>query len=449
MTIQASLPSGFRDIDTEAFLQRKYITNILEQIFIDHNFQPLETPAMERLTTLLGKYGEEGDQLIFKVLNSRELTSANQEGNEIAKKGLRYDLTVPLARYIAQNKNAIVFPFKRYQIQPVWRAERAQKGRYREFYQCDIDIVGSDSLFHEASLLSLVYEALKLLGLSDFTIHLNHRALLSAIAEDINMQTNETVLYQILDKEDKIGIEGVCDLLREKGVSNTSIHRLKMLLVNNETDKNDPKALLVHLNTPLAQKAIGDLQEITNYITMLQPDALSSIQFTPVLARGISYYTGAIFEVKIPNTGIGSIVGGGRYDKLTNIFGLNDVSGVGLSFGLERIYDILKMRSLLPNSFHSIQILVVPMEKKHEKTAIQHVVNCRKQKIATEFYPAGSRMKKIFSYAHQKKIPWVAVIGDKEMALSMISLKNMHTGEQKLCTFAMVVQLISSVIKNL
>ena len=446
--ITPTLPAGFRDMDADAFASRAYIIAILEEKFIQYGFQPLATPAMEKLTTLLGKYGEEGDQLLFKVLNSGDCTRdlqaadialpASQFAEKISKKGLRYDLTVPLARYVVQNKHKLVFPFKRYQIQPVWRGERPQQGRYREFYQCDVDIVGSGHLFHEASLLVMSYEALMALGITDFVIYLNHRQLLSALATHLGFGQSQMALYQTLDKKDKIGKAAVEKLLIKQGLSNEGGTLLGQLFAQAANPFDECKRLAVLLGgSTLAAAAIKELTTILDYIGHFNQAIIPKIVLDATLARGMAYYTGAIFEVKVPHSGVGSIVGGGRYDDLTAIFGLKEMPGVGLSFGLARIYDIMKARqSFPPHLGHTTQILLVPMAQEMESIAINHLTTLHKAGIAAELYPAGRRMKKSFAYADKKHIPWVAIIGAEEVASGQLSLKNMQTGHQAPCTCA-------------
>lgn len=447
MLITPTLPAGFRDMDAAAFAARAYIIAILEEKFIQYGFQPLATPAMEKLTTLLGKYGEEGDQLLFKVLNSgdctRDLQAADitlpvsQFTEKISKKGLRYDLTVPLARYVVQHKHKLVLPFKRYQIQPVWRGERPQQGRYREFYQCDVDIVGSDHLFHEASLLVMAYEALMALGITDFVIYLNHRRLLSALAERLGFGQLQMVLYQTLDKRDKIGREAVEKLLIKQGLSKEGEVLLGQLFAQMGDPLDECKRLAALLDGHAPAAAIKELKTILDYIGHFNQAIISTIVLDATLARGMAYYTGAIFEVKVPDSGIGSIVGGGRYDDLTAIFGLKGMPGVGLSFGLARIYDMMKARrSFPPHLGHTTQVLLVPMAQEMESIAINHLTALHKAGIAAELSPAGRRVKKSFAYADKKHIPWVAIIGAEEVATGQLSLKNMHSGRQVMCTLA-------------
>ena len=454
--LSASLPSGFRDMSPKAFAELTYIIQTAKARFKQHGFLPLKTPAMEHLATLMGKYGDAGEALLFKVLNSgnalESLSPADlevpttQSLSKISKRALRYDLTVPLARYVAQNRHQLHFPFKRYQIQPVWRADRPQKGRYREFYQCDVDIVHSASPFSDASLLVLAYEIFTDLEITDFTIYLNHRQWLDALAHHSGMASSADFFYQTLDKLDKIGSEAVLELLQTRGLQQAGKAFLKKLL----TCKLQPGAGLQPLQTilPRSQASLASLDtlaEVLSYVRQLNPKAYAHIIVDPTLARGISYYSGPIFEIRIAQTSIGSVAGGGRYDRLTEMFGIDNMPSVGISFGLERIYDIMKQHTLFPKNLeHSVQLLLVPMEPKLESQTIQHLVQLRTQGIVVEFYPAGTRLKKAFSYADKKGIPWVGILGTQESKTNTISLKNMHSGQQKSCKLAELMALLQA-----
>ena len=438
--VQATLPGGFKDTGPEIYWHKKQIIDTLEKHFIACGFVRLETPAVEKLTTLLGKYGNEGEQLIFKVINSGH---RSQNKALEATEGLRYDLTVPLSRYIVQHKQRIAFPFKRYQIQRVWRAERPQKGRYREFYQCDIDVIGSPSLFHEASLLVLVYKVLDELGIKDFVLLLNHRELLASITDYLGMRGREGFVCQTLDKLDKIGRKAVVDVLKKNGLSKAGEDALYALLAEQPTYEAEYAYLEKRLDSARAKHALKGISDIVGYMNMLCPAARDKIKLAPTLARGLSYYTGAIFEVKVSNEP-GSIVGGGRYDDLTNMFGLEHVSGVGLSFGLARIYDIMKARKLFLSDVPTTEVLVIPMDKTTERQAIDVLTKLRSKGFVTEFYPYGPRVKKILTHANKRKIPWVAMIGEKEAKQDQVSLKDMRTGHQKLCTFELLVETVSA-----
>ena len=452
--MKPSLPSGFRDTDPSACVEQRYIITVLEKIFTQHGFLPLATPAMEHLTTLLGKYGDEGEALLFKVLNSgdflkhvtpKELGAQSKETTQkVSKKGLRYDLTVPLARYVAQHRHMLTFPFKRYQIQPVWRAERPQQNRYREFYQCDIDVVGGGSLFYEASLLVIAYEALQALNLRDFTIHLNHRLLLTAIAEDVGMQGQEHLFCQALDKKDKIGEQQVLALLSEEGLASSSIDTLKTLFISLKDPIKQLNRLKVACATiPKAMQALEEMASMLTYIQHLNKDLYNVLNIDATLARGLSYYTGAIFEIKPTPSTLGSIVGGGRYDDLTAVFGLDNVSGVGLSFGLERIHALMKQQGAFPEHLGTtLQVLLAPMDASTEGMTLHYLVSLRKKNVPAAFYPPRKAIKKAFAYAHAQKIPWVAVVGSQEAASNTLTLKNMHTGQQKKCTFAEMFSLL-------
>ena len=441
----------------KAFTALEYIIQKATATFKQHGFLPLQTPAIEHLATLLGKYGDDGEALLFKLLNSGnflEGLTAQDLGASIAetlpkisKRALRYDLTVPLARYVAQNRHRLHFPFKRYQIQPVWRADRPQKGRYREFYQCDVDIVQSASPFSDASLLVLAYEVFTGLGITDFTIYLNHRRLLTALATHGGMAAEEDFFCQTLDKVDKIGSAAVLELLEHKGLQEAGKACLQELWA---LKQGMPNAELQRLQSILqtieaAQPPLAALQAVLTYVAQLNPKAHAHIVVDPTLARGISYYSGPIFEVKIANSTIGSVAGGGRYDGLTQMFGLDKMPSVGLSFGLERIYDLMLERALFPENLgHHVQLLLAPMEAALESPAIEHLVQLRAHGNAVEFYPAGARIKKAFAYADKKGIPWVALLGREEAQTNTLSLKDMRTGTQKSCKLARLIALLQT-----
>ena len=453
----ANLASGTRDFAPETMIKRTYLINTIASVFELYGFAQMQTPAIEKLSTLLGKYGEEGDQLLFKLLNSgdflkgRPMDSLGDNykaiASAISNKGLRYDLTVPLARYIAQNRHKIKFPFKRYQIQPVWRADRPQKGRYREFYQCDGDIIGGESLFYESEILSIMQEVFTKLGLDDFVIEVNHRMLFEALALSLGIPAQEKVLFTALDKLDKIGWDKVADLLMQAGISSAMVKQIAAIM---HSDDSDNEAILATLDKHLGtiaqgKKVVADLQKILAYMKGRKV-SMDKIVITPILARGMGYYTGAIFEVKLRKySSIGSIAAGGRYDKLSTLFGLEPSPSIGFSFGIERIYDVLEGEGLFPmDNFSLTRLLLVPMSVAEENIALAWLGRVRTHGINTELYPVGVRMKKIFSYADHKKIPWVAIIGEDE-APEHCTLKNMATGEQIICNFATLLDKVKKV----
>jgi len=446
-----SLP-GLKDFSPAVMAERNYLIDILKQSFQQYAFMPLETPAMESLKTLMGNYGGEGDKLIFKVLNSGDFLhkttvadftkGATQFLPHIAEKGLRYDLTLPLARYVAQNRHNLSFPFKRYQIQPVWRADRPQKGRYREFYQCDIDVVGSKSLLHEAEMLALVHQVLHQLHLKKFTLQLNHRLLIKAIAIFVEAK-EEKFIARELDKLDRIGLEKVLESFHQQGLPGDKLELITSLFQLEGTLETQLDFLTKKLgHIPEAEEGIKQLKQIVVYFQKFFPHP-HNITINPTLARGMDYYTGAIFEIKVPNTTIGSIVGGGRYDNLTALFGLQEVSGIGLSFGLDRMYDILKEKQLFPPFTATTRLLLVPMEAHTEVQAIQHLVTIRQQStLIAEIYPATKKLQKALTYAHKKNISWVAILGEREIETQTLTLKNMQLGTQKNCTLERLIQQI-------
>ncbi|MDR1810826.1 MAG: histidine--tRNA ligase [Prevotella sp.] len=438
-----SIPKGTRDFTPEEMLKRNYIFDTIKAVYRSYGFSQIETPAMENLSTLMGKYGEEGDKLLFKILNSGNFFSDISDNELLEKnparftakaceKGLRYDLTVPFARYVVMHRNEITFPFKRFQIQPVWRADRPQKGRYREFFQCDADIVGSDSLLNEVELLQIIDEVFSRLGIR-VAIKINNRKILSGIAESIGAPDKITDITVAIDKLDKIGLEKVNGELREKGIAAEAIEKLQPILLTggeNADKLSTLKAVLSASETGL--KGIAETEYILNKLTHLT--LKSPVELDLTLARGLNYYTGAIFEVKALDVEIGSITGGGRYDNLTGVFGLPDVSGVGISFGADRIFDVLEQLDLYPKEAgQSTQVLFVNFGENEENYLLSVASEMRKKGIAAEIYPeTGAKMKKQLSYANTKNIPFVAVIGEDEIKAQKISLKNMTTGEQML-----------------
>lgn len=414
---------------------------------------------MENLSTLTGKYGDEGDKLIFKVLNSGDFLSkipgdlsaydSSSLIGEISEKALRYDLTVPFARYVVMHRNEISFPFKRFQIQPVWRADRPQKGRYREFYQCDADVVGSDSLLNEAEFILIYHEALSELGLKDFTIKLNNRKILSGIAEIIGKAELIVDMTVAIDKLDKIGFDGVTKELITKGFTQDDIEKLKPIILlagSNEEKLNRLRTVLSGSETGL--KGISEIETIFDYLHQLSTGNTQlithNIELDITLARGLNYYTGAIIEVKTNEVAMGSIGGGGRYDDLTGMFGLSDLTGVGISFGADRIYDVMEELNLFPeSSSESTRVLISNFDEKAEKYALPLLQQLRKSGINTEIYPASAKLKKQMNYADDKNIPYVILIGSEEMETGMLSLKNMKSGEQQKLPADQIISLLS------
>ena len=446
-----SIPKGTRDFSPEEMAKRNYIFNTIREVYHLYGFQQIETPAMENLSTLMGKYGEEGDKLLFKILNSGDCFSGISceelmEKNPVkfaakaCEKGLRYDLTVPFARFVVQHRNEISFPFKRYQIQPVWRADRPQKGRYREFYQCDGDVVGSDSLINEVELIQIMDEVFHRFGIR-VCIKMNNRKILSGIAEILGAADKIVDITVAIDKLDKIGLEKVNEELREKGLSEEAISKLQPVIMLSGTNREkiaSLKNVLAASETGL--KGIAEMEFILDRIEKLTLRAELELDLT--LARGLNYYTGAIFEVKALDVQIGSITGGGRYDNLTGVFGMEGVSGVGISFGADRIFDVLNQLDLYPkDALQTTQLLFVNFGEKEEAYLLPLVAQVRAAGIRTELYPESAKMKKQMGYADTKKIPYVAIVGETEMAEGKINVKNMITGEQQLLTVDELIAL--------
>ena len=446
-----SIPKGTRDFSPEEMAKRNYIFNTIREVYHLYGFQQIETPAMENLSTLMGKYGEEGDKLLFKILNSGDCFSGISceellEKNPVkfaakaCEKGLRYDLTVPFARFVVQHRNEISFPFKRYQIQPVWRADRPQKGRYREFYQCDGDVVGSDSLINEVELIQIMDEVFHRFGIR-VCIKMNNRKILSGIAEILGAADKIVDITVAIDKLDKISLEKVNDELREKGLSEDAINKLQPVIMLSGTNREkiaSLKNVLAASETGL--KGIAEMEFILDRIEKLALRAELELDLT--LARGLNYYTGAIFEVKALDVKIGSITGVGRYDNLTGVFGMEGVSGVGISFGADRIFDVLNQLDLYPkDALQTTQLLFVNFGEKEEAYLLPLVAQVRAAGIRTELYPESAKMKKQMGYADTKKIPYVAIVGETEMSEGKINVKNMITGEQQLLTVDELIAL--------
>ena len=440
MAQKPSIPKGTRDFGAAEMARRNYIFDTIRSVFRLYGFRPIETPAMENLSTLMGKYGEEGDKLLFKILNSGDWTRgvdpAMVEAGEAAKltpkvseKGLRYDLTVPFARFVVQHRAELQMPFKRYQIQPVWRADRPQKGRYREFYQCDADVVGSDSLLNEIELLNLVDEVFARLGIR-ITIKLNNRKVLAGIAEHIGAPDKLVDITTAIDKIDKIGMEAVCAELVERGLEASAIDALRPILaIGGTLDER-----LCALETLLAANPTGTLgvKELREVTDGLKATGLrAELELDVSLARGLNYYTGTIIEVKARDVAIGSITGGGRYDNLTGVFGMPGLSGVGISFGADRIYDVLNALDLYPaEAQNSTRVIFLNLGAAEAAASLRAAMALRAQGVAAEVYPDTAKMKKQMGYADALRIPYVASIGEEELAESSVTLKNMATGEQ-------------------
>ncbi|MDA3780066.1 MAG: histidine--tRNA ligase [Bacteroidales bacterium] len=435
-----SIPKGTRDFSPAEMVRRKYIFNTIEQIFQRFGFMPIETPAMENLSSLTGKYGEEGDRLLFRILNSGNyLNKVSEEiyqnknsselSRKICEKGLRYDLTVPFARYVVQNMNEITFPFKRYQIQPVWRADKPQKGRYREFYQCDVDVIGNTSLLNETELIQIIDSVFNNLSLNVVT-KINNRKVLSGIAEVIGAAEKFTDITVAIDKLDKIGIEKVKDELLSKDISKDSVDKLEPILNYKATSK-EKKILLKDLlkQSEIGTQGINEIEEVFSYFNEIS--LKMDLEFDITLARGLNYYTGAIFEVQSKDMKFGSICGGGRYDNLTGVFGLNDMSGVGVSFGADRIYDVIEKLNLFPNEIiESSKVMFVNFGSKEERYCLPMLAKLRDSGVNAEIYPSAAKMKKQMTYANKKNIPYVVLVGENEIKEKLITIKDMHKGDQ-------------------
>ncbi len=450
MAQKPSIPKGTRDFSPIEMAKRNYIFNTIKDVFLLYGFQQIETPAMENLSTLMGKYGDEGDKLLFKILNSGDYLAKTPDDllaskdyihliPKISEKGLRYDLTVPFARYVVQHRSDIQFPFKRYQIQPVWRADRPQKGRYREFYQCDADIVGSDSLFNEIELLSMIDEVFRRFGVG-ITIKLNNRKVLSGIAEVIGAPDKIVDITVAIDKIDKIGIDNVNAELREKGLDEEAVATLQPLLTlagTNAEKLATLKALLA--KSEVGNKGIEEIEYVLSHVESL--NLKSTVELDVSLARGLNYYTGTILEVKANDVVMGSITGGGRYDNLTGVFGMPGTSGVGISFGADRIFDVLNTLNLYPaDTLASTKVLFINFGEKEASKSLDYIMQLRAAGISAELFPDATKMKKQMNYANVKQVPFVAMVGDNELATDTIALKDMATGEQQSLTLAQVVE---------
>jgi len=453
MAQKPSIPKGTRDFSPAEVVKRNYIFDSIRKIFRRYGFQPIETPALENLSTLMGKYGEEGDKLLFKILNSGDYLSnvpgemlsegdSNKLTREISEKGLRYDLTVPFARYVVQNRNDIVFPFRRYQVQPVWRADRPQKGRYREFYQCDVDVIGSDSLLNEAELIQIVDDVFELLKIRT-VVKVNNRKILAGIAEIIGENERLTDITVAIDKIDKIGRDNVNKELFEKGLSQEAIDKLQPIL-SLEGFSSEKLSQLENIlaTSETGMKGLAEMKTLFGYLERMQ--LKTEVELDLTLARGLNYYTGAIIEVKAVDMEMGSICGGGRYDDLTGIFGLPGVSGVGISFGADRIYDVLEYLDLFPKESAEItRVMFVNFGEREEVYCLSMLASLRRAGINAEIFPEGAKMKKQMIYANKKEIPFVVLAGESEMAEGKFNLKNMKTGEQQLVNAGELIKVVS------
>jgi len=456
--IKPSLAKGTRDFSPQEMVKRNYIFDTIKTVFKKYGYAEIQTPSMENLATLTGKYGDEGDKLIFKILNSGDFLSkvkpdllvqanSNAITSSVSEKALRYDLTVPFARYVVMHQHDISLPFKRFQVQPVWRADRPQKGRYREFYQCDVDVVGSASLLNEAEFILIYQEALSNLGLNDFTIKMNNRKILSGIAEVVGKPELIVDMTVAIDKLDKIGLDGVIKELLERGFTEADVSRLKPVILldgTNEQKLNSLKSVLAESQTGLA--GIAEIEKVFSYVKgflktdqAVKPDVALDI----TLARGLNYYTGCIFEVKTNEVAMGSIGGGGRYDDLTGMFGLKGLTGVGISFGADRIYDVLQELDLFPESAAAgTKVLISNFDEAAELYALPIVQQLRSAGVAAELYPSSAKLKKQMSYADDKHIPYVILIGSDEMQSGRLTLKDMNSGQQNQLLIEEIIKLL-------
>jgi histidyl-tRNA synthetase len=458
MSSKPSIPKGTRDFSADEMLKREYIFDTIKTVFRLYGYQPIETPAMENLTTLMGKYGEEGDKLLFRILNSGDFKSGISEdefsktesgklSSRICEKGLRYDLTVPFARYVVQHREELTFPFKRYQIQPVWRADRPQKGRYREFFQCDVDVIGSDSLLNEYELIKIIDEIFGRLKLS-VIIKINNRKILAGIAGYIGAPDRITDITIAIDKLDKIGLDAVNEELKAKGLTQSSIYALQPVLsIGGNTSAKLEKLSEILSGSETGLKGIEEIRTLFAYIE--NSDLQSTIELDLTLARGLNYYTGAIIEVKSKDVNIGSICGGGRYDNLTGVFGMEGVSGVGISFGADRIYDVINQLNLFESiTVSSTEVLVVNFGSSEAVYSMKIRELLHKKGIRTEFYPDAVKLKKQMSYADSKKIPYIIIAGETEVNEKSVTVKIMASGEQKKMMLEELISFIENEIRK-
>lgn len=462
--MKPSLAKGTRDFSPQDMVKRNFIFDTLKSVFRKYGYQEIQTPAFENLQTLTGKYGDEGDQLIYKILNSGDYLAKSPvdllESKSSAKliphisdRALRYDLTVPFARFVVMNQHKLTWPFKRFQIQPVWRADRPQKGRYREFYQCDVDVVGSSSLLNEAEFIQIYHEGLVRLGLKDFTIKLNNRKILSGIAELLGKPQLIIPMTIAIDKLDKIGVEGVEKELLERGFTPEDLAKLNPLFALPKGNAQRLEKLEVLLQeSQVGQQGIAEIRKVFSYLVDLTGDSSildDFVEFDLTLARGLNYYTGCIFEVKSNEVEMGSIGGGGRYDDLTGMFGLKDMTGAGISFGADRIYDVMLELDLFPSDQSAAtQVLIINFDEAAELHALPILNRLRSEGISVELYPESAKLKKQMAYADAKKIPFVILIGENEIETQQLSLKNMDTGQQNTTSEEAVISFLVSELAN-
>lgn len=444
MAQKPSIPKGTRDFSPQEMMRRNHIFDTIRGVFRTFGYAPLETPAMENLSTLLGKYGDEGDKLLFKILNSGDYAAGLSDeelrlASKISEKGLRYDLTVPFARYVVQHQGELTLPFKRYQIQPVWRADRPQKGRYREFYQCDVDVIGSRSLLNEAELVEIVARVFRALGIR-VVLKMNNRKILYGIAQTIGHADKMVDITVAIDKLEKIGLDAVKAELRERGLDAGAVERLQPILELSGSNAEKLNRLSAAIGgSETGAKGIEEMRTIFGYIERMGIGLAVELDLS--LARGLNYYTGAIFEVKALDYAIGSICGGGRYDDLTGIFGMPDTSGVGISFGADRIYDVMTGLELFPEEVNfSTRVLFVNLGPEEEAASLRLLGTLRDAGIAAEIYPESAKMKKQMEYANRRAVPYVAIVGSDELAREMVTLKDMRSGEQRQVRFGELVQ---------
>lgn len=453
MAQKPSIPKGTRDFTPAEMARRNYIFDTIREVFHLYGFQQIETPAMENLSTLMGKYGEEGDKLLFKILNSGDFLRGIDHkliedgeyiklASQLCEKGLRYDLTVPFARFVVMHRNDLQFPFKRFQIQPVWRADRPQKGRYREFYQCDADIIGSDSLINEIELLQLIDQVFTRLNIN-VTIKLNNRKVLAGIAELIGAPDKLVDITVAIDKIDKIGIDNVNAELREHGLSDEAIKALQPILsISGSVAERLATMEGILASSEIGRKGIEELREVIGGTERLGLNAELDLDVS--LARGLNYYTGTIIEVKACDVAIGSITGGGRYDNLTGVFGMPGVSGVGISFGADRIYDVLNALDLYPaDALDTVKVMFTNFGESEARASMQMIKHLRTAGVSAEIFPENSKMKKQMAYANALAIPFVAIVGETELAENKVTLKNMTTGDQELLTLEELIKRLA------
>ncbi len=462
--MKPSLAKGTRDFSPQDMVKRNYIFDVLKSVFRKYGYQEIQTPTFENLQTLTGKYGDEGDQLIFKIINSGDyLAKAPADLLEdrasakliphIAEKALRYDLTVPFARFVVMNQHKLTWPFKRFQIQPVWRADRPQRGRYREFYQCDVDVVGTASLLNEAEFIQIYHEGFKELGFKDFTIKINNRKILTGIADLLGKPELIIDMTIAIDKLDKIGVEGVEKELKERGFADGDLTKLQPLFAMKGSNSEKFTLLESMLEKSEAgRQGIAELRQVFAYVEKLTGDSSlveNFVEFDLTLARGLNYYTGCIYEVKTNEVAMGSIGGGGRYDDLTGMFGLKNLTGVGISFGADRIYDVMEELGLFPETKDATtQVLITNFDERAEEYALPILDRLRKAGISTELYPEKAKLKRQLAYADAKKIPYVILIGENEIQEQQLSVKNMESGHQNTSSEEAVISFLISEIKT-